>query len=350
MIKKISACLMAVLLLAVFTVGCSNNDADLKIGMVTDTGSVEDSSYNQATWAGVVKAGQVLQLETQWAAPAELTDAAYLAAITGLYEDGCNLIVTPGYLFTDAVQSAREQYPDCRFICIDSTPEAMTENTVSVTFAEHQAGFLAGAAAALQLQEGEFGAVLGMEIPSVQRYNYGFQQGVRYANQALGTNITLKEENFIYAGAFDNFTLGQQFAAQLYDKGVKCIFVSAGNTGSGVITEAKTRCANGTEVWVIGSDVDQISAGIFEGNSSIILTSAIKRFADAAYNMIQSAVDDDFPAGKTVVYDISNSGAGLPTKNANLTQEVMDTCTELAQQIADGSLTISGKWYDGLFK
>lgn len=350
MIKKISACLMAVLLLAFFATGCSGSDTKLKVGMVTDTGSVEDGTYNQATWAGIVKAGQVLELETQWAAPAELTEAAYLAAIDSLYEEDCNLIVTPGYLFTGAVQTAQEKYPDCRFICIDSTPDTMTENTANVTFAEHQAGFLAGAAAALQLQQGEFGAVFGMEIPSAQRYNYGFQQGIRYANQALGTNITLKEENFIYAGAFDNFALGQQFAAQLYDKGVKCIFVSAGNTGSGVITEAKTRCANGTEVWVIGSDVDQISVGIYEGSSSIILTSAMKRFGDAAYNMIQSAVDDQFPAGKTVVYDVSNSGAGLPTKNVNLTQEVMDTCTELAQQITDGTLTVSSKWYDGLFE
>ena len=114
------------------------------------------------------------------------------------------------------------------------------DNTVSIFFAEHESGFVAGVAAALEIQEGDVGFIGGMEIPAVQRFNWGFQQGVAYANENLGTKVTLKAENVIYQGSFDDVAAGQQLAATMYDRGVKAIFAAAGGVGNGVINEAKT--------------------------------------------------------------------------------------------------------------
>ena len=93
----------------------------------------------------------------------------------------------------------------------------------------------------VELQTGELGFIGGMEIPAVQKFNYGFQQGVAYANENYGTNVSLKAENIVYSGSFSDTALGQQLAAQMYDNGVKAIFAAAGGVGTGVITEAKTR-------------------------------------------------------------------------------------------------------------
>ena len=75
-----------------------------------------------------------------------------------------------------------------------------------------------------------------MEIPAVQRFNYGFQQGVAYANENLGTKISLKAENIVYQGTFTDSAAGQQLAAQMYDRGVDAIFCAGGAFGNGVIT------------------------------------------------------------------------------------------------------------------
>ena len=196
---------------------------------------------------------------------------------------------------------AQDKYADSKFVLIDGEPNdgkgntKVAENTVAVYFAEEQSGFIAGVAAAVQLKNGDFGFIGGMEVPSVKKFNYGFQQGVAYANENLGTNISLKPENIVYSGSFTDLALGQQIAAQMYDRGVKVIFAAAGGTGMGAITEAKTRAVNGEEAWVIGVDCDQYDDGIYEGNKSVILTSAVKKVNEAAYKMIQDELNGTFP-------------------------------------------------------
>ena len=87
---------------------------------------------------------------------------------------------------------------------------------------------MAGVASALQLQKGQFGFIGGMEIPAVQKFNWGFQQGIAYANEHYSTKIVISPENVIYQGTFHEVAAGQQLAAQMFDKGVSAIFTAAG--------------------------------------------------------------------------------------------------------------------------
>ena len=179
-----------------------------------------------------------------------------------------------------------------------------------------------------------------MEIPAVQKFNYGFQQGVAYANENYGSNVSLKAENIVYSGSFSDSALGQQLAAQMYDNGVKAIFAAAGGVGTGVITEAKTRVVNGEEVWVIGVDSDQYADGIYEGNKSVILTSAIKKIDEAAYQMIQAQLEDKFPGGQILTFNASNDGIGIPTENPNLNDDTVAKVNEVLKAIKSGEIEV----------
>ena len=145
----------------------------------------------------------------------------------------------------------------------------------------------------------------------------------------------------IYQGSFSDVAAGQQLAAQMYDRGVKVIFSAAGGVGVGVINEAKTRAAKG--VWVIGVDSDQYGQGIYSGNKSIILTSALKRVESAAYDMIKAENDGKFPGGQTLVFDAKKNGVGIPATNPNLKPEVAKRVADVLDQLKAGKIVVSAE-------
>jgi basic membrane protein A len=251
--KKIA---LLMIVLAVFA-GQAFAQKTFPVGMVTDAGTIDDKSFNQGTWEGILKAGKDFNFKTKYLKPSGTTEADYVKEIGNLYDAGFKFIVCPGFKFETAIFVTQDKYPDAKFVLIDGSPnngkwdatrqEKVGPNTVAIFFAEHESGFIAGVAAALQLKDGEIGFIGGMEIPAVQKFNWGFQQGVAYANKTYGTKVVQKAENVIYQGSFDNVAAGQQLAAAMFDKGVKAIFAAAGGVGVGAINEAKTRAVAGNE-------------------------------------------------------------------------------------------------------
>ena len=333
---------------AVFANGGSDEAvAKMKVGMVTDAGTIDDKSFNQGTWEGILKAASEGLVSEKYLKPSGTTEADYIKEISNLYDAGYKFIVTPGFKFETAIYAAQDRYKDAKFVLIDGYPHAgdwnpvVGDNTVSIFFAEHESGFLAGVAAALQLKEGEAGFIGGMEIPAVQKFNWGFQQGVAYANDNLGTNVEIKAENVIYQGTFSDVAAGQQIAAGMFDKGVDVIFCAAGGVGIGGINEAKARAKNGEDVWIVGVDVDQYAEGIYEGNKSIILTSAMKYIDVAAYDMIKDDLAGSFPGGQILTFDASNNGVGIPAENPNLDSSVEKKVADVYDMIASGDIVVS---------
>ena len=221
--KKVMALVLSALMVTGL-VGCgSDNNASkseegtLKVGMVTDTGTIDDKSFNQGTWEGIGAAAEKFGFEKTFMQPNGESESSYLTEIQNLYDSGYKFIVTPGYKFETAIYKAQTQYEDAKFVLIDGEPNdgndnyLVADNTVAIYFAEEQSGFIAGVAAAVQLQDGDFGFIGGMEIPSVKKFNYGFQQGVAYANEHYGTNVSLKAENIVYSGSFSDTALGHNY-------------------------------------------------------------------------------------------------------------------------------------------
>ena len=320
-------------------------DTDLKVGMVTDAGTIDDRSFNQSTWEGI----QSTVKNHKYLRPSGVTDADYLESIANLYDADYKFIVGPGFKLERAFGTAQTKYPDANFVILDGSPTdengniVIGNNAVAIHFAEQESGFLAGIAAAVEMKEAEFGFIGGMKFPAVQRFNYGFQQGLNYANQHLGTSISLKPENVVYQGSFDDKAGGQQIAAQMYDRGVKVIFTAAGGTGIGVITEAKARTSSGNSpVYVIGVDVDQYADGIYdqEANRSVILTSAMKYIDRATNDILTRYVEGDFPGGQTLILSIMNDGVGIPSENPNLSAETINTVNTIYEKVKSGEITI----------
>ena len=321
------------------------SDTDLKVGMVIGKGTIDDRSFNQGTWEGIV--GTVK--DNKYLKPAGETEADYSTGIANLYDGGYKFIILPGYYFETALFKAQDKYTDANCVILDGAPNdgngntVIADNTVSITFAEHEAGYLAGIAAAVELKEGDFGFLGGMKIPAVERFEVGFAQGIDYANANLGTNIAFTDENIVYQGTFDDKAAGQQIAAQMYDRGVDVIFTAAGGTGIGAITEAKQRTEGGQTAWVIGVDSDQYQDGVYDEDTqaSVILTSAIKYLDQAAHDMIMAEVNGQFPGGDAIVFSVATDGVGLPAENPNLSEETTNVVNEVINKIKSGEIVVS---------
>ena len=347
--KKILIVLMALIAAGAAFAGSTTESAakQMKVGMVTDAGTIDDKSFNQGTWEGILLAAKDKNLDTKYLKPSGTTEADYIREIGNLYDAGYKFIVTPGFKFETTIFQAQDKYKDAKFVLIDGYPHAgdwnpvVKENVVSIFFAEHESGFIAGVAAALEVKSGEMGFIGGMEIPAVQKFNWGFQQGVIYANENFGTKITGRPENVVYQGSFDNVAAGQQLAAQMFDKGVKAVFAAAGGVGVGAINEAKTRAKSGQNVWIIGVDVDQYAEGIYEGNKSIILTSAMKYIDQAAYDMIAAELEGTFPGGQILTFDAKNNGIGIPKVNPNLSADTTAKVNSVFAKLVAGEIVVS---------
>ena len=317
----------------------------ISLGLFAGCGNTSPGTSSK----GILKSQKELGTDVKYLQPAGETEADYLKEIGNLYDAGYKFIVLPGFKFESAVHKAQDKYKDANFVIIDGEPRddsgntSVADNTIAIYFAEEQAGFLVGVAASVELKEGELGFIGGMESSAVQKFNWGFQQGVAYANENLGTNMSLKAENIVYQGTFSDSAAGQQLAAHMYDRGVKAIFCAAGGVGNGVITEAKTRSSQGEEAWVIGVDSDQYADGIYSDNKSVILTSAIKKIETASYNTIKEFKEGKFDGGKILTFDITSDSVGLPAENPNLSAETISSVQKVYDELKQGNITVSAE-------
>lgn len=340
--------------LAMGLVACSNEEVSknegVKIGMITDSGTIDDKSFNQGTWEGIEKYNNDNpDSEIQYLQPNGETTQDYLEAIDNLALTGTEVIVLPGFKFEEALGKAQEQYPDITFVAIDTEPLVgydndgapmyeVKENTISIFFAEQQASFLTGVASALETKTNKVAFLGGMEVPAVQKLGWGFVAGVAYANANLGTNVEVID--YIYQGTFTDLDAGKSISAGMYDKGADIILVAAGAVGVGAIGESKTRVESGEDVHIVGVDVDQYDEGLLTNGQSTILTSAMKYLGEAAYNQIESYVNGEFEGGQTILMDINSNGVGLPQTNPNLSDETTKTINEVVESVKEGEINV----------
>ena len=345
------------LAITVSFVGCSNNvhEADneiYKTGLITSFGNVTDKGFNQDAWEGLVAAENEFGIYVSYLKPVGNSTPDYLNEVDNLYNAGYRTFVLPGFQVSNAVYHAQAKYPDSKFIVLDGTAldddgnEVLGVNTVSVNFASEEAGYLVGIAAALELKEANVGFIGGIQLPGCQRFSWGFQQAIKYANENLGTNMVMNKENFVYEGSFENIEGGRRIASELYDRGVDLIFVAAGRTGVGAIEEAVERAKEGQDIWAIGVDTDQYDLGIYEEEKSVILTSAIKKVSRAALNLIENDLNGTFEGGQSIVVGVNEDCVGIPNENPNLSKDTIEHLNKILEKIKNGEIVISGEQGD----
>lgn len=299
-----------------------------ELALITDIGTINDKSFNQGSWEGLVQYAEEHDITHDYYQPAEASDGAYLDAIQLAAGKGAKVIVTPGYFFAPSVGEAQSLYPEINFVLLDAFPDGGTmENAVGVLFAEEESGFLAGYAA---VKEGftNLGFMGGVAVPAVIRYGYGFVQGAEYAAKEMGIEgVTI---NYNYTGSFEATPDINTLAAAWYNDGVEIIF----SCGGGIFNSITAAAEAAEGKWVIGVDVDQNS------ESDVVLTSAMKDLTTTVYNMADAFYNDTFPGGEELTLGADQQGVGLPMDTSRFSTFTQADYDAIFEKLVAGEIEI----------
>ncbi len=307
-----------------------------EIALITDIGTIDDKSFNQGAWEGVVAYAKANNITHKYYQPTEQSNDAYLAQIDLAVQNGAKVIVTPGFLFETPIYIAQDEYPDVSFILLDGYPNdndwsagapnyKTNENVVGIKYAEHESGYLAGYAT---VKDGytKLGFMGGMAVPAVVRFGYGFVQGANDAAAELGVNVDIM---YYYTGGFEATPEAQNLAASWYNAGTEVIFGCGGAVGFSVFAAAEAAGAKS-----IGVDGDQ------SGESETIITSAMKSLAPGVEKMLGQYYGGTFPGGESLVLDASVGSVSLPMENSKFTTFTQADYDALYAKIANKEITI----------
>jgi basic membrane protein A and related proteins len=283
---------------------------NFKIAMITDVGDIDDKSFNQGTWEGIVEFAVANNKEHEYFKPLQLGTADYVDAIDLAVSQGFRIIVTPGFLFEEAIWDAQSKYPNVFFILIDGAPHSgnwtpdIKPNTLSIFFNEHESGFLGGYAA---VKEGftQLGFLGGMAVPAVVRFGVGFVGGAYYAAYEMGLeDFSFPAAYYDYLGDFGPSDEHKNKALGWFNDGVEVIHAAAGGAGNSVMAAAEEL----DDKWVIGVDIDQSI------ESDKVITSALKGLAVSVQMALTDIYEQKFVGGRSIVLGAAEDAVGLPTE------------------------------------
>ena len=307
---------------------------DQKIALVTDVGNIDDESFNQTCWEAVQAYGKENNVETVYYKPTEDSTDARVTSITQAVNEGATVIVMPGYLFGEAIGQTQDQYPDVKFIAVDVGESdlgdtTLAKNTHTMVFHEEQAGYLAGYAAVMEGYT-KLGYLGGMAVPAVQRYGYGYIQGVNDAANEKGVDVEIK---YTYGGQFFGDATITAKMEGWYSEGTEVVFAC----GGGIYTSA-VEAANKYEGKVIGVDVDQSNI------DPCIITSAMKGLYAATYSALDTYFTGSWDTIGGTLSSLSLADGdyvGLPTDTWSMKNFTVDDYNALVEKIKSGEVSIS---------
>jgi basic membrane protein A len=309
--------------------------------MVTDTGGIDDHSFNAAAWAGMQKAQSDGKAVTQFLQSTTSND--YKSNISSLINKNCGLVVTVGGLMGDATNAAAVASPNQKFAIVDSG--SVPPNVKGLQFNTAQGAFLGGYLAAGLSKSGKVATFGGLPIGPVTIYMDGFWEGVQYYNQKHSTTVQVLGWNeTTHAGSFaQSFTdqnLGKQLAAGFVSQGADIVFPVAGGTGLGALAEAQQSNGALNAIWV---DTDGCTAAV--QYCGVIITSVLKGITDSVTKAVEAASAGSFSA-TAYVGTLQNGGTGLADYHDFASKVPAALQTELAtvkQDIISGTIKITSK-------
>lgn len=326
--------------------------AGLKIAIVSSPSGVDDGSFNQDNYNGILSFIENHPESTVTPVQEPTGDvAAAVQAVADIVAD-YDVIVCCGFQFAGITSIAQEN-PDVKFVLVDTFPsdadgnEAEVDNIYAMQFAEQESGFFAGMAAALETKSNKVSVVNGIAYPSNVNYQYGFECGVKYINETegksvevvelpsyAGTDVTGANVGGNYVGSFADEATGKVVGNALIAEGVDIIFVAAGASGNGVLTAVKE--ADG--VYFIGCDVDQYDDGA-NGDANVVLTSAVKVMHLNVERALEAVTDGSFKGGNVVLQADTDSTGYINADGRNqLSADSIKKMDEAYEAIKGGTI------------
>ncbi len=319
----------------------SGGSADADAGcvrMVTNSGGLEDRSFNQSSWEGLQQAEEEFGIEADAIVSTGETDLA--PNVQQAVDSGCELIVTVGFELADATLAQAEENPDLAFAIVDEVVEA--PNVKPVVFDTAQAAYLAGYLAAGVSKTGTVATFGGGNQPPVTLFMDGFVDGVAKYNEVHGTAVRVlgwdkAAQDGAFTGDFEDINKGKALTEGFIDQGADVILPVAGQVGEGATSAALER--GGVSVIWVDSDGYESLAAEFR---PVLLTSVLKN-TQAAMVEIVGAVEDGSFSNEPYVGTLENGGVEIAPYHdqASLVSPALDGEIEgLRQAIIAGEIVV----------
>ena len=319
---------------------------------VTDTGGVNDRSFNASAYLGLKEAAKVSKLITTkvQSTPSNGTESTYQTEVGSFVSQKCSIIITVGFLMSDETWNAAHQNPKDHFAQVDNGNQSpgkdgvavkpytgTAKNILGLTYETQQDAFLGGYEAAAYAVANNATAPKvatygGEQFSSVTYYMDGFYDGVQYYNTTmkptapvtvLGWNEATQKGTFI--GSFTDQTTAATDTTAFLSQGATTIFPVAGSDGLGttaaVTTWNKAHTLQANVEWVDTdgctndpSDcnlfLNSVTKGVTASVKAAVLEQATGKFAGGDYvgtlkNGGAAFIEDHGTAGK------ANSAATL---------------------------------------
>lgn len=295
--KKINSIVMFLLLSVTILA------APLKVGLILAMGGLGDKSFNDSAYAGLLKAQKDFNVEVKYVEPNSWMEDAYF--LEEYSQNGFDLIIATSYTAQDAMEDISSKFPNTKYAIVDTRAKE-GENIASLVFDESEGSFLVGAIAAKMSKTGKVGFIGALDIPLINRFKSGYEQGAKYVNPNISVITT-------YVGGdapFSDPLKGKEHAYSLANQGVDVIYHASGNTGIGILEGVKEK-----GIYGIGVDCDQDD--IVKGQ---VLTSMLKNVNNAIYKVIEDTVNGEF---KGQVYNFGLKENGVGTTDFKYTRQII---------------------------
>jgi basic membrane protein A len=321
--------------------------------MVTDTGGIDDRSFNASSWAGMQAAAaanpnitvKYLQSSTQ---------SDYTPNINTFLSEKCNIIVTVGYLMGPATEAAAKANPNQKFAIVDCSYASgcltgtKEPNIDQLVFNTVQDGFLGGYLAAGMTKTGKVATFGGEDFGTVTIYMDGFWDGVQYYNSKHGTKVQVlgwdeQTQKGSFTGDFTNQTKGQQLTQTFISEGADIIFPVAGNVGLGAAKAVQDADASGGKVNMFWVDTDGCTSAA--QYCKYFITSVTKGIVPAVSSAVESTAKGTFTGG-TYIGTLANGGAVLSPYHdfaSQVPSSLQSELTTLETGIENGSIATPTK-------
>ncbi|MCO5293460.1 MAG: BMP family ABC transporter substrate-binding protein [Homoserinimonas sp.] len=289
-------------------------ESDFLPCMVSDTGGFNDHSFNQSAYDAIQEAAK--DLNSKFIAVESHAETDYESNVNGLVDQGCNLIVTVGFLLAPATVKAALANPDVNFAIIDNDADLDFDgkpdapNIKPMLFDVAPATFLAGYAAASYTKTGVIGTFAGMNIPPVTIFLDGFAEGIKYYNSVKGTDVKLlgwdeEKQDGLAIGSFVAGTEALTASQNLIAQGADIIESGGGTTFISIISAFQDA---GVVPVLIGGDSDMYFAD--PENADTYLISAMKGTKVATVDVIEKTATSGFD-NTPYIGTLANDGVGI---------------------------------------
>ncbi|GAA2637061.1 BMP family ABC transporter substrate-binding protein [Streptomyces axinellae] len=340
-VSKLVAAVTVTAALAVTATACGESSTESAgkkknkgVGLAFDVGGRDDHSFNEAAARGTDKAEKELGVKTrEMTAGNNETEETREQRLTSLAEAGYNPVIGVGFNYGKSINKVAKDFPDTTFGVVDEASHG--KNVVGMTFAENEASYLVGVAAAKKTKKNKVSFIGGVDNALIQKFEAGFVKGVKDTDPKIKV-----ETDYLYKDSdkgFNDPARAKDMAKGMLARGNDVIYTSAGQSGAGSI-EAVSKVKG---AWAIGVDSDQYRQKGLEKYKNAILTSAVKNVDVAVYELIKS-VKDGKPLSGDQTFSLKEQGVSVATSGGFI-DDIKGDIDKASGEITSGKIKVPAK-------